>query len=89
MTFGGNDSPLGRRFLARVNEEVQRRAFPIVAERITIDFATLGGNAGFIGVAGVARLAAQKRTAQPSRQPRSRTVRKASATGRAAVRRRK
>ncbi len=60
MTFGGNESDLGRRFLARIKEEIDRRAFPVIAERITLDFATLGGHAGFIGVAGVARLAAMK-----------------------------
>jgi glucokinase len=56
MTFGGHDSALGRRFLARIREEVQRRAFPTLAERTVIDFATLGGDAGYIGAAGFARL---------------------------------
>jgi glucokinase len=57
MTFGGNESPLGRRFLQRIREEVQRRAFPIPAARVVIDFAMLGGDAGYIGAAGLARLA--------------------------------
>ncbi|MBI2826030.1 MAG: ROK family protein [Planctomycetia bacterium] len=56
MTFGGHESRLGRRFLEVVREEVHRRAFPVLAERTMIDFATLGGDAGFIGAAGVARL---------------------------------
>jgi len=56
MTFGGNDSELGRRFLARIKEEVNRRAFALLAERITIDFATLGGDAGYLGAAGIARV---------------------------------
>jgi len=56
MTFGGHDSPLGRRFLEVVREEVHRRAFPVLAERTMIDFARLGGDAGYIGAAGVARL---------------------------------
>ena len=56
MTFGGNGSELGRRFLARVKEEVDRRAFAVLAERITIDFASLGGDAGYIGAAGIARV---------------------------------
>ena len=55
MTFGGNDGELGRRFLARIQEEVQRRAFPVLAERTAIDFASLGGDAGYIGAAGIAR----------------------------------
>jgi glucokinase len=56
MTFGGRQSELGRRFLARVQEEVRARAYAVLAERTTIDFASLGGDAGFIGAAGLARL---------------------------------
>jgi glucokinase len=56
MTFGGNDSQLGRDFLAEIKAEVHRRAFPILAERTVIDFAMLGGDAGYIGAAGLARL---------------------------------
>ena len=55
MNFGGNESALGRGFLARVCEEVQRRAFPVVARRVKIDYATLGSDAGYIGAAGLAR----------------------------------
>jgi glucokinase len=55
MTFGGHATPLGRRFLATVKEEVHRRALPIPAEKTSIDFAMLGGDAGYIGVAGLAR----------------------------------
>ncbi len=56
MTFGKHDTELGRRFLGRIREEVNRRAFPVLAERITIDFASLGGDAGYIGAAGIARV---------------------------------
>ncbi|MEE8450442.1 MAG: ROK family protein [Thermoguttaceae bacterium] len=56
MTFGGNETELGRRFLARIKEEVDRRAFAVLAERTTIDFASLGGDAGYIGAAGIARV---------------------------------
>lgn len=56
MTFGGNKTELGRRFLARIKEEVGRRAFAVLAERTTIDFASLGGDAGYIGAAGIARV---------------------------------
>ncbi len=56
MTFGGNDTELGRRFLARIKEEVDRRAFALLAERIVIDYASLGGDAGYIGAAGIARV---------------------------------
>jgi len=57
MNFGGHSAPLGRRFLDRVRSVVKARAFPTLAEQTVIDFATLGGDAGFIGAAGIARLA--------------------------------
>jgi glucokinase len=56
MTFGGADRPLGRRFLQRVREEVRCRALPIPAQKTSIEFAELGGDAGYIGAAGLARL---------------------------------
>jgi glucokinase len=56
MDFGGQTSPLGRRFLERVRQEIAARAFPVLAEKTQIKFASLGNDAGFIGVAGVARL---------------------------------
>lgn len=55
MNFGGNGTPLGRKFLARIKSNVSELAFPRVASAIQIEFATLGGNAGFIGAAGIAR----------------------------------
>jgi len=60
MTFGGNGTELGRQFLARVKQEVKRRAFPVLAARTGIDFALLGGDAGYIGAAGIARVDYQK-----------------------------
>jgi glucokinase len=62
MTFGGHATPLGRRFLERVRAEVQARAFPVLAERVRIDYASLGGDAGYLGAAGVARLAQQRQS---------------------------
>jgi len=56
MTFGGKAAPLGRRFLKRVQEEIHRRAYKFLAQRTVIDFATLGGDAGYIGAAGIARM---------------------------------
>jgi glucokinase len=73
MTFGGSSRELGRRFLARVREEVRRRAFPILAERTAIEFAALGADAGVIGAAGIARV------------EHFRTLRKAGGDSRAAV----
>lgn len=62
MTFGGHATALGRRFLDRVRQEVRTRAFPVLAERVTIDYASLGGDAGYLGAAGVARLAHLKQS---------------------------
>ncbi len=61
MTFGGAETNLGRKFLERVREEVRRRAFPVLAERTIIEFASLGGDAGYIGAAGIGRLEYQKK----------------------------
>jgi glucokinase len=56
MTFGGAASPLGRRFLDRVRQEVKKRAYAVCSNNTVIEFATLGGDAGYIGAAGIARL---------------------------------
>ena len=55
MTFGEHHTATGRKFLERVKQEVRARALPTLAERTVIDFARLGGDAGFIGAAGLAR----------------------------------
>jgi glucokinase len=60
MTFGGHETDLGRRFLARVQQEVALRALEPLATRTTIDYAQLGEDAGYIGAAGIARLAFMK-----------------------------
>jgi glucokinase len=57
MTFGQHETQTGRNFLERVRQEVRLRAFPFLAEKTTIDYASLGGDAGYIGAAGLARLA--------------------------------
>jgi glucokinase len=69
MTFGGRDSELGRRFLARLYEEVKCRTFPTLAARLQIDFATLGTDAGYIGAAGIARLEHHKSLRKPAVWP--------------------
>jgi glucokinase len=56
MTYGGNESELGRQFLARVQQEVKLRALPVPAAETVIDFASLGADAGYIGAAGMARV---------------------------------
>ncbi len=55
MTFGGRASAVGGQFLRRIRQEVAARAFPALVEKIGIRFAALGGDAGFIGAAGIAR----------------------------------
>lgn len=55
MNFGGQDSALGQRFLERVRTEVAARAFPTLIGQTRIEFASLGGNAGYIGAAAIAR----------------------------------
>ena len=56
MTFGREANPVGRMFLERVKDEVHRRTFPVLAARTAIRYASLGGDAGSIGAAGLARL---------------------------------
>ena len=55
MNFGGHGSRLGERFLQRIREEIRARAFPALIEKTSVDFASLGGDAGYIGAAGMAR----------------------------------
>jgi glucokinase len=55
MTFGQHDTAIGRMFLDRIRQEVALRAFPMLVERTRIDNAMLGGDAGYIGAAGLAR----------------------------------
>ncbi|MEO8497322.1 MAG: ROK family protein, partial [Planctomycetota bacterium] len=51
MNFGGHATATGRMFLERVREEFQSRAYHVVRDSVTIDYATLGGDAGYIGAA--------------------------------------
>lgn len=55
MDFGGHESPVGTRFLNRIRSEFKELTFSNVAAGTTIDFATLGGDAGYLGAAGIAR----------------------------------
>jgi glucokinase len=60
MDFGGRGNQIGEMFINRVKQEVTLRAFPIISKRVLIDFASLGGDAGYLGAAGVARFQDQK-----------------------------
>jgi glucokinase len=57
MTFGEHESRVGQRFLKEIQDEVRRRALAGLADKTVIDFAQLGGDAGYIGAAGIGRLA--------------------------------
>jgi glucokinase len=65
IDFGGPETALGRRFLERIREEVRLRAFPVPAQRTTIDYATLGSDAGYLGAAGLARAEHRKMPSIP------------------------
>ncbi len=55
MTFGGAGHSLGERFLAEVREQTSKRLIPSLRDQLVIEFAKLGGKAGYIGTAGLAR----------------------------------
>ncbi len=57
MDFGGRDCPIGNRFLQGIVNEFKNRTFENVYRGTKIDFATLGGDAGYLGAAGLARQA--------------------------------
>ncbi|MDR1958785.1 MAG: ROK family protein [Planctomycetaceae bacterium] len=55
MTFGGKGDRIGEMFLQRVRKEINARAYKILSDRLVLEFASLGGDAGYLGAAGVAR----------------------------------
>lgn len=55
MNFGGADCPVGQRFIEHIRDEFRQRTFPNVFAGTHIDFATLGGHAGYLGAAGYAQ----------------------------------
>jgi glucokinase len=55
IVFAGGMIAAGDAFLERIRHHVRELAFPVPAARTQICFAHLGGDAGFIGVAGCAR----------------------------------
>ncbi len=67
MTFGGAGSTLGQKFLACVIDEVQTRGLKVTTRDLRIEFASLGGDAGYIGAAGLARLDYLKQSFQTPR----------------------
>ena len=61
MTFGGAANPLGREFLQHIRDTVRPRVLEPLRDTVKIEFASLGGDAGYIGAAGLARLEHSKR----------------------------
>jgi glucokinase len=61
MNFGGQESKLGREFLQRIRDEVRPRLLEPLRDKVKIEFASLAGDAGYIGAAGLARLEHSKR----------------------------
>lgn len=57
MTFGKNETELGRAFKAQVQRTVNLGAYQVLADNTVIEYAQLGGDAGYIGAAGIARAA--------------------------------
>ncbi|MCA9219058.1 MAG: ROK family protein [Planctomycetales bacterium] len=57
MTFGEHRTAIGRQFLDAIRAEFRRRAFEAVLDGTVIDYASLGGAAGYIGAAGIGRVA--------------------------------
>jgi glucokinase len=55
VLFGGGMIAAGEPFLEDIRSDVRSMAFPIPAARTRIEYAQLGGDAGFIGAAGCAR----------------------------------
>lgn len=55
VLFGGGMIAAGDGFLEDIRQHVQKMAFPAVAKGTRVDYAELGGDAGFIGAAGCAR----------------------------------
>lgn len=55
MDFGGSQCALGQRFLRSVAEEFRSHTFENIYRGTTIQFASLGARAGYLGLAGFAR----------------------------------
>lgn len=55
VLFGGGMIAAGEGFLEEIRQHIQNMAFPAVAQGTRVDYAELGGDAGFIGAAGCAR----------------------------------
>lgn len=57
VLFGGGMIAAGQPFLEDVRHDIKAMAFPTLARSVKVEYAELGGDAGFIGAAGCARMA--------------------------------
>jgi glucokinase len=57
ILFGGGMIAAGQTFLDDILADIRDMAFPIPAAKVRVQYAELGGDAGFIGAAGCARMA--------------------------------
>ncbi len=55
MDFGGEATATGRRFIGTIREGIAARVFSQIAASLTVDYASLGSAAGWIGAAGLAK----------------------------------
>ncbi len=60
VLFGGGMIAAGPRLLEEIRGHVRALAFPVPARKTRVDYASLGGDAGFIGAAGCARMSFSK-----------------------------
>jgi glucokinase len=60
VLFGGGMIAAGTTFLEEIRRGVREMAFPVPALKTRVEYALLGGNAGFIGAAGWARVGRMK-----------------------------
>lgn len=57
VLFAGGMIAAGRGFLDQIRADIRELAFPTPAQNTRVEYAELGGDAGFIGAAGCARMA--------------------------------
>jgi glucokinase len=57
VLFSGGMIAAGPSFLEAIRNDIRAMAFPTLAQKVRVEYAALGGDAGFIGAAGCARMA--------------------------------
>jgi len=57
VLFSGGMIAAGPPFLEDIRNDIRAMAFPTLAQKVRVEYAALGGDAGFIGAAGCARMA--------------------------------